>query len=645
MPITNALTSAFNPLELIPHNDANTYAAELMRNQVSEIIGSYHHQFDHFYECLQNATDACEKAYKAAVDNGTTATYSPLIKIIVNLQQNSLTVIDNGLGMTKDVVLKYFFTPYATLKSEAAGVRQRGEKGVGSAFLSYGSNQIHLTTKAKDTGELTSGELKDALKWCNKQLALQPMPNVLPCIPHTQINDEPHGTAVTITFSEDTNMTHLYEVAEDMRQWETILRLYTAIGFVDFTDSDPFLKSLRATLLLVARDGSETSKSIESGYYYPHLATPSNIRLSSLVRDTQGRLPERQRDMNVLWEQFTYEQLSEAVTTRMENIHHLRSNKRDLISSILNYYKPEAYVAFSYGSDYWEETNNTIWGTDRDGYIKHGVIYSTKSQKIGEQKRIDFLYRSGDFNRFFIVLNMLNLKGDVGRKSLKEEIGEFANFFANSVQKKFIDNDDCLKPSPGPFSESLAAELEQIKDAAFARTTLPLDWLNIVKIPQEEQDVLSLFFNLLGAKKIRGYEIYSTHISRTYDGVGRFMLTDAPENHYDQLTNRLGIASDKFQNGRVVSASRCFIEFKYSSDGLVRDIRSGYKRLQDIKWLVCWEIGDKHISEGIGITDITEPAQVNHRDYYGVTHTMTEGQDKVYILCLKTIIDILRSNT
>jgi hypothetical protein len=61
---------------------------------------------------------------------------------------------------------------------------------------------------------------------------------------------------------------------------------------------------------------------------------------------------------------------------------------------------------------------------------------------------------------------------------------------------------------------------------------------------------------------------------------------------------------------------------------------------QDIKWLVCWEIGDKHINEGIGLTAITEPAQVNQRDYYEVTHIMTEGQSKVYVICLKDVLSL-----
>ncbi len=183
--------------------------------------------------------------------------------------------------------------------------------------------------------------------------------------------------------------------------------------------------------------------------------------------------------------------------------------------------------------------------------------------------------------------------------------------------------------------------MDAMKDNAIAKPDIGVSWVSLKKIPSEEQDVVALFFNLLGTGKLKGYEVFTTHISRTYDGVGRFALGADATTTYHHTTNRLGIAQDKFRDGKAVSPNRCFLEFKYDTDGLVRDVRSGYKRLQDIKWLVCWEIGSKHVAEGIGIIDITEAAQVNRREYHGVTHLMTENQDKVFVICLRKVLEIL----
>lgn len=642
--MNNTLVASFNPLKILG-DTTDTYAAELMRQQVKEIIGSYHHQFDHLYECVQNAVDACERAFVTFGASPDGADYVPMVKITVNLENNSIKVIDNGLGMANEIVTKYFFTPYATMKSGLANMResptrQRGEKGVGATFVAYGSNCLSLTTLDKTSGELTAGELNNALLWCNGAKPLLPMPEVQPCIPDQDVMNAGHGSAVEIRFSEETNIATLSDHGATWKQWQEILRLYTAIGYVDFNGQDTFLKSLQSSLILINSDGQSEAKKLETGYLYPHMITASSLRLSEIVRE-RGQVSPAQTDMNVLWEQFSTVQITEYVTRRIDNIKNLPHKKREQYAEILKTYKPEAYLAFVSSVEFWEAENEKIWGAQIEGQLSYGLIFATKSQKIGEQKRIDFKFRSGDFNRFFILLNMQNLKADIGRKSLREEFGDFGNFFANSVHDIFTDEDDCLTPNTSQFDETQEAELEAIKDEAFARNDLSLSNLNLTKVPREEQDVIALFFDLLGAGKIRGYEIYSTHVSRTYDGVGRFNLSNKPENKYDPDTNRLGVAPIKFAKGDVKSQNRCFLEFKFTTDGLVTDYRSDRKRLQDIKWLICWEIGSKHKDEKIGLYEITEPAFINQRDFYGVTHIMSENQNKVYVICLKRVLELL----
>jgi hypothetical protein len=642
--MTNSLQQPFNPLQSLG-DTTDEYAAMLLRNEVKEIIGSYHHTFDQLYECVQNAVDACERAFVEYQGDAQDAGYLPQVSIIVDLKSNQITVIDNGLGMPNDIVLKYFFTPHATLKATAEGnqqnVRQRGEKGVGATFLSYGANHIHVSTKAKDTGEITAGLLERGLDWCKECLPLLPMPQVVPHQVHEQIEGYDHGTAVTIRFSSETNIADLKDHAVTWKQWESILRLFTAAGYIDFEGNDSFLSVLQTSLTVINEEGQQETRFIEKGYLFPHLCTRANVRLGNLIRDDKGDIPQRHRDMDVLWEIITSDRVAAAVADRMANTPYLRHKKREQISSILHTHKLQAYVAFVSSAEFWEERNNEIWGPELEGQLRYGLVFFTKSQKLGEQKRIDFRFRSGDFNRFFILLDMQSLKADIGRKSLREEITDFGNFFANAIQRRFNDYSDCLRPSPGFFDEGQEATLEAIKDDAYAREAITIPALNLTRVPREEQDVVALFFNLLGRGVLKGFEIYSTHISRTYDGVGRFILNDASEHRYIPESNRLGIAQTKFTGGKTASANRLFIEFKFSTDGLVRDVRSGEKRLQDIKWLVCWEIGNRHINEGIGITDITDPVQINQRDYYGVTHIMTEGQSKVYVICLKKVLELI----
>lgn len=637
--MTNSLITAFNPLTTKGSEASNEYVSELLRNEVNEIINSYHHKFDQLYECIQNAVDACESAYVNAKKHK--VDYAPLVRVEIDLDHNRIEVTDNGLGMTKEEVLYYFFTPYATLKGASKNTRQRGEKGVGATFLSYGSNEIHLTTISAITGQLTSGILKGGLKWCKDDtLSADSMPHVDPFEAHSAISSESQGTTVSIVLDPKTNIGNLAEYGNDWKQWEAVLRLHTAIGYVDLSGDDPFLKALQAKLTVVI-DKEKATRMMETGYLFPNLTTSADIQLSEITR-TSGRLVATQKDKSVLWDTFSFEQIAEKVTNRMENIGYMREKKKEQFSQILNENKPEAYVCFTYGSDFWAERNHEIWGSEIEGQLSSGIVFATKSQKIGEQERVDFKYRTGDFNRFFILLNFQNIHADIGRKSLPEHFGHFANFFANSIQTNFVEDSDCLTPSPGAFAEEQEAALEATIDKALDREDLGFEWIQLKKLPLEEQDVIALFFNLLGNQRIRGYQIFSTHIAKTYDGVGKFHLGNEIENIYHAENNKLGIAADKFnKKGIKNSQNRCYIEFKFNSDQLVKDVRAGYKRMRDIKWLICWEIGKGHKKEGIDIIDITDPAHVNHREYYGVTHIMVEQESKIFIICLRRVLEVL----
>src|SRR5947209_1814836 len=267
--MNNTLRKPFNPLLSIG-NATDEYAARLMRNEVKEIIGSYHHTFDHLYECIQNAVDACEKAFVAYQHGAKSTDFLPLVSIIIDLQNNQLTVVDNGVGMPNDIVIKYFFTPHATLKPSSStydqeGIRQRGEKGVGATFLSYGANHIHLSTKSKETKELTSGLMENGLQWCKEQLPLLPMPEVKPQTPHSVIENQNHGSAVTIRFGEGTNIGELKDHGINWKQWEAIIRLYTAVGFVDFEGTDSFLNALRTSLTVINLNGKNEKRFVDKG--------------------------------------------------------------------------------------------------------------------------------------------------------------------------------------------------------------------------------------------------------------------------------------------------------------------------------------------------------------------------------------------
>ncbi len=63
-------------------------------------------------ELIQNAVDAClcKKEIEDSDDNYKVDDYTPRIKIILDKNVNKVKVLDNGIGMTGNVLKNYFFT-------------------------------------------------------------------------------------------------------------------------------------------------------------------------------------------------------------------------------------------------------------------------------------------------------------------------------------------------------------------------------------------------------------------------------------------------------------------------------------------------------------------------------------------------------
>jgi hypothetical protein len=112
-------------------------------------------------------------------------------------------------------------------------------------------------------------------------------------------------------------------------------------------------------------------------------------------------------------------------------------------------------------------------------------------------------------------------------------------------------------------------EYEKYTDAKnFLRTT-PLFYKTI---PEEEQEVIALFFELLGRKIITGYYPFRLGSSSVYDGL-----------FYIEEKIKSGIPSS-FQP-RLLKT----IEFKYKLSGLLQDFDEESKHIEDIDLVICWE--------------------------------------------------------
>lgn len=173
---------------------------------------------------------------------------------------------------------------------------------------------------------------------------------------------------------------------------------------------------------------------------------------------------------------------------------------------------------------------------------------------------------------------------------------------------------------------SLPEEEEQY-DFFLKREDLGIPELSSKKIPRDENDVIALFFEMLGKGYINGYQSFGLSQIETYDG--RFLL----KRNGDQTDPEIP-ADD-----RQLSA----VEFKIAASSLIRDFEREVKDPRELKLVVAWEEG-RSTSDQFGFADIQHSRHFPERVYNEVTRYLenTKTGSQIQVLLLNSLIEGLR---
>ena len=159
------------------------------------------------------------------------------------------------------------------------------------------------------------------------------------------------------------------------------------------------------------------------------------------------------------------------------------------------------------------------------------------------------------------------------------------------------------------------------------RESLNIPELAIKKVPRDENDVIALFFELLGRGYIDGYQSFGLSQVDPYDG--RFIL------------RRSGDKTDPIipSDDRQLSA----IEFKVTASLLIQDLEREAKNPRELKLVIAWEEGSLN-SDQFGFVDITHSRYYPDNVYPRVTRYLqdTKSGSQIQILLLKSVVDDIR---
>lgn len=637
--MNNNIAHSWDPLEAADGTDQELLSAAKKR-EIKNILKSYVSNYDPFSELLQNAMDAVERRRIAGAE------FSPKIFVRVDLQENSLEVVDNGCGFS-EAEFKSFLAPSISFKS---GGKTRGNKGVGVTYVAYGFNE--LTIRTKNSGFAFDGTLLRGREWVEDVEGIVPRPRVDKITSSSDmfaLVDQ--GTSFKLKFSgqkiRPSNLA--WYQAQTAEQWLYLLLVKTPLGHINLADLTE--SAVEFDLVVVGSDGVETKASSQPARYkYPNLEISASQRLSTVKEVQQKALDagkdavaaiQKYRQSNGLYETYDRESLKKLVSL----------NEHEL--SLVDIFNISAYGYFAYSTEVWDQLNDKK-AKLRKGLrvLKGGLQLANNGMPQGELITIPLTKAIGHQNQTHVIVHFDGADPDLGRKGFQPELKDLAERFSVAIVRQLSARRDILKADSGAQSnieqeikvhEWLTAQEQHQKNHPLQLISqnffLPTKKISILSTPQSEQDVIVLFNQLVAGGVIRGIRLLSTTQVMQYDGIFRY-VAEEPLNDlvFQEDTNPLGVLAEQLI--KPYEGPPKILEYKFSLDGLIREFESEVKSQADISLVIFWDFGKEYVKE-YNVTSFLDFDNIHQRVHHGITHSLASAHTKFDAICLKELVELL----
>ena len=593
-----------------------------IKRQIKNILKSYTGWFDALSELIQNALDAVDNRKQKEPN------YTPLIWLEINLEKNTISVTDNGVGFSEDQ-FKSFLAPNISFKKQD----DRGNKGVGATYLAYGFNFLQIATKTPDFS--FSGVLKDGREWVEDNSGTKPRPKIQKSkVIHNAYNKIDHGSTFTLKLvgdfirPKDLN----WVGANNAAQWESVLKIKTPLGGIYF-EKECLLS--KCHLIVVDGNGKISEKDIaDCVYIYPHKVLSTCVELKTIRQIQQNlinkgkdasRLPDSCYKLNGLYDYWNY---SDFISHKAEFKGILNAREKKLAEN----FKFNIYGFFCYTTEIWDKYNDeTLKLRIGARILKGGLQLSTNCMPQGELLIIPLTRMIWYQQVTLVIVHFEEAEPDLGRKGFQPELVDLAKHISTAVVQKFLNWRKLLKADTGAppdiiglkkIHDWIKEQEQHEKDNPLIITRedvfLPIKEPSITSKPLNEQDVIALFNQFLAGGVIRGIKLMATSQHRQYDGIFKFCLKKPFKNHiFDLDENPLGIEESKVSE--EYEGAPGIIEYKYSFDALLDEIEKEEKIEKEIGLVVAWNIG-KNWQKRYEITPLLHLNNLQHRYFHGGTH-------------------------
>jgi hypothetical protein len=635
----------FDPLSFESSDgDNHKLLTEANRRIINNILKSYTGHFDLFSEMIQNALDATESKQR---NEGTD--YEPHIWIEIDLESARVRVTDNGIGISAQEY-RYFLKPNMSFKKPKDF---RGQKGVGATFLAYGFSLLRVHTRK--AGIEVAAIIRQGRQWAQDQHDTVPRPVFQQeafKIPELGSNQDGTAVEVVIGGTAGERPKKLDWIgARTAEQWLHVLRIKTPLGGV-YLKTSVFAPIV--TINVIDNTGTETVvESKKPEYYYPHeipgskTATVKDIEkqflsIAGSSEEKFSRLDGSYKRLDCLWEIW---ERDEIFSEKGPFYSALTDDQRSLVEK----HNVIIYAAFLRSAKMWTDFNdNVLKLKPGERIMKGGLQMASDFMVQGDPLIIPLTSAIGYQANSHVIVHFTDGSPDMGRKVFQpelKELGEDLSVRAVNIFKKYLLH---LKPDTGATTTAPDKELyewkktqESYRDKSPLAFKTPNGRVSLLSRPQQEQDVIALYHQLIGLGVIRGICFLATSQSDRYDSL--YILDyDGYELAFEKSSNPLGVSSSQ---GFPYQSEPRVLEYKFDLDALVRDFSTEVKYPKHVNLVVCWK-ATKQFREKYYLNSLLVGDEGSNRLAFGATHqAYSDGnttQPDFEVLILEDLLNYLQ---
>ena len=351
------------------------------------------------------------------------------------------------------------------------------------------------------------------------------------------------GTCVTVRTDVTTTPRKLGMIASSADDWGLLLRSQTALGRLSRDGSFPF--DLKA-YVQIARDGAGIEwQECGTEFLYPHLVGTRDgesplrkyVDLGEYYRvhtDRRFTVPGTYKNKDGMYKLWAGDELVELIGAADWK----GPDEEDAGTFVANT-NAWFYGFMAYGTDYYKAHHLVTGG--RGPIVTAGIVLGTEGMTVGDYAEVSLKRYTGRQYQTTCILHIDGLRPDLGRKTLPAAIEKLSQLVGRKCIEWFAkdgQNDQFLRPPRRRVSPAVGLEAWSDGAKAWARDH-PLRWgslkLALVSEPQQEQDVVILFSQLVDAGQLPGYQIFSAAESnRQYDALMKLHLPVEGQEPYSE---------------------------------------------------------------------------------------------------------------